>query len=229
MLAGKNFRRDIELFWLLPWLDIDSSDFILDVGCGDGYYTSLFGKQAHKVYGIDIDANCIRVAQRAEYDNCTFFIAAAEFLPFSGRLKFHKVVGVCAMEHFDNDVRALLEMRRVVKDGGKLVMSVDSLSNRNLSHAYIDEHRKKYRINNYYTIEDVQLKLKEASFRLDAWHYLVSSRLGSSIYQLCERNKWFNGMALVLSVPITKLLLFLDKHTHRQDEGYKLVFSATAV
>jgi len=227
LLRQKNFHRDIELLWLLPWLDIDSSAIILEVGCGNGYFTSLFGKQAKKVLGIDIDASRIHLAQRNRYTNCLFFVAAAEFLPFN-KFKFDKIVGVCALEHFNNDLKALSEMRRVVKDGGKLVMSVDSLSNRNLSGTYIDAHRKKYGIKNYYSVADLKRKLKQAGFRLDKWHYLISSRLGSSIYQLSERSKWFNYVALVLSFLMTKLLLFLDKYTARSDEGYKLVFSATA-
>ena len=224
-----SFRRHLEFHWLIPWLDQQPDDVILDVGCGDGTYTSYINEQAQKVFGIDVEIESVRAASCRKADNCSYCVAAAEFLPFSKRDTFDKAVGICAMEHFNDDVRALREIRRLIKDGGILTMSVDSLSNRDLTIKYLAEHRVKYNVNNYYSEESLRRKLKQAGFLLNQTMYVVSSPIGLALYRLCESSKWFDYLPHKFPSLMARLMLLLDRMNGKTDEGYKLCFSATAV
>ncbi len=61
---------------------------LLDIGCGEGYYTdqiqqSLAEHAAHtKVYGLDISKVAIRYAAK-RYPNCHFFVASSHRIPLS--------------------------------------------------------------------------------------------------------------------------------------------------
>lgn len=224
-----DFRRHLELHWLIPWLDLRSDDVILDVGCGEGTYTSYIGQRSREVFGVDVEFESILKASRRKTNNCSYCVAAAEFLPFGNRDWFDKAIGICAMEHFNNDVRALREIRRLIKDGGILVMSVDSLSNRNLSREYIARHRVKNSVNNYYSEKRIKRKLEEADFQLNNCIYIVSSPVGLALYRLCESSKWFDYLPHKFPSMMTRWMLLLDRMNGNKGEGYKLCFSATAV
>ena len=222
-----DFRRHIELHWLIPWLDLRSDDVILDVGCGDGTYTSYIGQRTRAVFGIDVERVDIRTASRRKTDNCSYCVAAAEFLPFNEKPRFDKAIGICAMEHFNDDVAALRGIRRLIKDDGILVMSVDSLSNRNLPREYITAHRAANSVNNYYSEDSVRKKLEEAGFQLNNCLYIVSSPIGLALYRLCNSSKLFDYISCKIPTMLARGMLALDRVNGRGGEGYKLCFSAT--
>jgi len=95
---------------------------ILDVGCGDGFFARVaFGK---KKIGVGLDTEGSRITQaRASgvykrvmtYDGYTF--------PFRNR-SFATVVVNSVLEHVDDLPRMLGEIRRVMRPGGKCLVTV---------------------------------------------------------------------------------------------------------
>ena len=65
----------------------ESQHRLLDIGCGEGYYTdqiqrSLAAQSPHtQVYGLDISKVAIRYAAK-RYLNCAFFVASSHRVPF---------------------------------------------------------------------------------------------------------------------------------------------------
>ncbi len=63
---------------------------ILDIGCGEGYYTHYFKQvlsadnQASTVFGLDISKIAIRYAAK-RYPDCRFSVASSHRLPFADR------------------------------------------------------------------------------------------------------------------------------------------------
>lgn len=93
------------------------SQHLLDIGCGEGYYTSKFVqlKQAHPalcIHGLDISKVAVRYAAK-RYSECQFCVASSHRLPFSdGMLDgVVRIYAPCKDE----------ELYRAIKAGGILV------------------------------------------------------------------------------------------------------------
>lgn len=108
--------------------NISNGDIVLDVGCGDGRNILSIADVAKKVVGIDIDEKAISDAQEnlKEYKNIEVVLGSAFELPFEGR-KFDKVILSMTFVNFEEQkVKALSELKRVIKDEGKILISVYS-------------------------------------------------------------------------------------------------------
>lgn len=96
---------------------------ILDVACGVGYGSEILAKGGNRVFAIDIDEEAIEYAKR-KYKSSTikYRVSSAEKTPFKGRL-FDAVVAFEMIEHLSNPDLFLIEMRRVLKRGGVMILS----------------------------------------------------------------------------------------------------------
>lgn len=89
-----------------------SVETLLDIGCGEGYYTGTFADIARETYGLDVAKIAIRYAAK-RYRNVRFCVASSQRLPFA-----------------DNSMDAIIrifapcnatELARVVKPGGVVI------------------------------------------------------------------------------------------------------------
>jgi ubiquinone/menaquinone biosynthesis C-methylase UbiE len=96
---------------------------ILDVACGMGETTCYLSKTfaPEDITGINISANQIEGARRKN-PRCRFFVMDAVHLAFPDESMDH-VISVEAAFHFDTREAFLREARRVLKPGGRIVLS----------------------------------------------------------------------------------------------------------
>lgn len=96
---------------------------ILDVGCGDGALVVAFRNcGAASVVGCDIDPQMVaRGNNRARCDQVHFAVASAERLPF-GDASFDIATIITVLAFLPKPEIALLEIARVLKPGGRLVI-----------------------------------------------------------------------------------------------------------
>ena len=59
-----NPLRKIEIASIQSYLTKNSDDYILDIGCGDGYWTNYFSKSAKKIIGIDPNKEDVEIAKK---------------------------------------------------------------------------------------------------------------------------------------------------------------------
>jgi len=59
-----------------------NANFLLDAGCGEGYYTEQHATQERHVYGVDIAKEAIKRAAK-RYKECHFSVGTLSNLPFS--------------------------------------------------------------------------------------------------------------------------------------------------
>ena len=94
---------------------------VLEVGCGEGYGTDLLARSARCVVGIDYDAVTIAHA-RASYPSARFVRANLAALPVpSGSVDV--VATLQVVEHVWNHAEFVDECRRVLRPGGRLMMT----------------------------------------------------------------------------------------------------------
>lgn len=97
---------------------------VLDVGCGTGEMAGKLMRRGYEVWGLDLAESMIRYAR----DRCAsdrFEVGDIEHIPFADNT-FDAVVCLGVIEYLDTDEQALREIRRVLKPGGRAVVSTPS-------------------------------------------------------------------------------------------------------
>jgi len=105
---------------LMRILDARSGMKILDVGCGEGYFTRLIAQSGADVSGADIAGELVRKAQKATPD-IPYHTAPAEKMDFAGDAFFDKLTCVLALQNMERVEIVFKECARILKPGGKLI------------------------------------------------------------------------------------------------------------
>jgi len=157
-----------------PWYinEIKSTDFVLDLGCGNGQHTLRVALKCKKIIGVDYDAGNLeiacKIAQERQIKNVQFRkLNLEKKLPFKKNL-FNKVLCLDVLEHLVRRKQLLLEMKRVSKPEGLLFISAP---NKNTSwkklqrqlglNSYSDpDHKKEY------SFKEIKAFLKQVGFKI---------------------------------------------------------------
>jgi len=94
---------------------------VLDVACGTGTSTAALAKRGARVVGVDFSAGMIAEARRRHPD-LEFVEGDAQALPF-GADEFDSVTVSFGLRNFADPHAALAEMYRVLKPGGRIVVT----------------------------------------------------------------------------------------------------------
>lgn len=105
---------------ILRLLSLSSGEKVLDVACGEGYFSRLLSKNGAKVVGADIAPELIDKAKK-QSPEISFFIAAADGMEFAEALSFDKAICVLALQNIEHLDETLREVSRTLKLGGKFV------------------------------------------------------------------------------------------------------------
>jgi SAM-dependent methyltransferase len=134
---------------------------ILDVGCGTGANLQMLSRFG-VAEGVDVSVaalNFCRARGLAEVKQ-----GAAESLPYEDAA-FDLVTGLDVVEHLDDDIAGLKEMRRVLRPGGRAVLFVPAFMFLWGVQDDISHHRRRY------TLPELKLKLREAGLTVERATY----------------------------------------------------------
>lgn len=112
----------IHLNGLARKIKLEGGEYILDIAYGTGSWLSVVNQYSQNTFGIDISETAIRACKR-NLAHGRFCIGLGEKLPFKEN-SFNVVTCLGLLEHFLDQVSALNEIRRVVKDTAKIVILV---------------------------------------------------------------------------------------------------------
>ncbi len=158
-------NRDREYAALKGMLDLKSTDAVLDIGCGDGYWTSRIATHSGQVTGLDPDARSLSFATRFRSGAHIAYVQGfAESLPFPDG-SFDKVVSVSCVEHFADPSRSIQEMARVLRPGGKIALSIDSLLAENSGDGFRRWHKRRHFVTQYFDQDTFTRMLQSAGFQ----------------------------------------------------------------
>ncbi len=134
---------------------------ILDVGCGTGANLQMLGRFG-AAEGVDVSTDALdfcRARGLAEVKQ-----GAAESLPFTDA-SFDLVTGLDVVEHLDDDVAGLREIRRVLRPDGRAVLFVPAFMFLWGVQDDISHHRRRY------TLTELKQKLREAGLTVECASY----------------------------------------------------------
>lgn len=96
---------------------------VLDIACGEGYGADILGRVATRVYGVDIDKSVIEHAS-SNYpaENLEFKTGDCKNIPLEDAT-VDVIISFETIEHHDYHEEMLSEFKRVMKDGGILIIS----------------------------------------------------------------------------------------------------------
>ena len=97
---------------------------VLDVGCGTGYVVALYASHGANLTGVDIAQKSVELTlKRLELNQLSAKVqcANAESLPFSAN-SFDLVTSYGVLHHTPDTTKAIQEVLRVLKPGGKTIM-----------------------------------------------------------------------------------------------------------
>src|SRR5258708_36614835 len=97
---------------------------ILDAGCGSGPLFAALRDRGAIVTGIDKSAGMLKLARRRLGDDADLQVANLGTLPFPDDT-FDDVTPSLVLDYLEDWGPALAELRRVLKPGGRLIVSVD--------------------------------------------------------------------------------------------------------
>jgi ubiquinone/menaquinone biosynthesis C-methylase UbiE len=118
------FAHALELDAILALAGVKPGEQAVDIGCGTGIYTVELAQRGARVIGIDPSMEMITIAQeKLRQAGLTghFVCGSAGALPFRSQ-KFDLALAVTSLCFVHSPDRAIEEMRRVLRPGGRLVL-----------------------------------------------------------------------------------------------------------
>jgi glycosyltransferase involved in cell wall biosynthesis/ubiquinone/menaquinone biosynthesis C-methylase UbiE len=105
-------------------IDFVSGKSVLDIASGEGYGSALLAKVADSVVGVDISFESIEYAkdQYGNHKNLSFLVGSCDHIPLTEK-SVDVVVSFETIEHHDKHEEMMLEIKRVLKQDGILIIS----------------------------------------------------------------------------------------------------------
>lgn len=97
-----------------------SNHTVLEAGCGAGRFTELLAPYCKELYTFDLSSAIEANFENNRSENITFFQADILDIPFEDAV-FDVVICLGVLQHTPDSKRAIEELWRVVKPGGKLI------------------------------------------------------------------------------------------------------------
>ena len=134
---------------------------ILDVGCGTGANLLLLSKYG-QAEGVDVSEDALAFCRARGLDKVR--LGAGEELPYEDGT-FDLVTAFDVVEHMDDDLAGLSEMRRVLRPGGRVLLFVPTFMFLWGLQDEVSNHRRRYRL------PELRRVLEQAGFEIERSTY----------------------------------------------------------
>ena len=115
-----SYQRELILPNLLRLMEIKNDERILDLACGQGFFSRAFAGAGAEVIGADISKDLIKIAAEKSEKEILYHIAPAHSLPFLANQSIDKTALVLALQNIEPLEETLKECARVLAQNGRL-------------------------------------------------------------------------------------------------------------
>lgn len=141
--------------------EVNSAIRILDVGCGTGANLEML-QEFGDAEGVDVSAEALSFCRERGLGNVRS--GEAEALPYEND-SFDLVTGLDVVEHLDDDVAGLKEMKRVLRVGGRALIFVPAFMFLWGVQDDISHHRRRYTMHSLRElVKGAGLEVERASY-----------------------------------------------------------------
>lgn len=153
----------------LYFLDqVEPSDLILDIGCGNGYLAYDLAHKAKEVIGIDIlPANIAFAQANYQRNNLQFLVGDATTYTYGKTVS--KIVLSNVLEHIENRHKFLNSLHRIAK----VILLRVPLITRDWLSVYKKNHGFEYRLDQTHFVEyrpeELVTELEKSNWRVESW------------------------------------------------------------
>ncbi len=134
---------------------------ILNIGCGTGMLSSLFAQEA-EITSLDFSHDALKFCDSMNLKR--LIRADAQSLPVQDE-SFEHVFCFDIIEHLENDTQALREMYRVLRPGGRVLLTTPAYKFLWSSFDDLNWHKRRY------TKRELKKILRDADFNIDKLSY----------------------------------------------------------
>jgi ubiquinone/menaquinone biosynthesis C-methylase UbiE len=165
---------------------LDPSHVVLDLGCGTGLQTVLVAKRCSAIWGLDVSPSAIRLAQeralRCGVSHRATFLCSPLELANLQEESFDRVFSFCVLEHIPNLDQVLTEIYRLLKPGGEMHVTVDSLATIH-DPEVVEKHRRDHLVVEYFTPQTLTDRLRRVGFEMMEVYPLFTSELAREAFE----------------------------------------------
>jgi len=131
---GKSYQRNLILPNLTRLVEAKKEETIVDLACGQGFFTRELAKSGAKVIGVDISPELIEIArlqspEAADDDRQTkqdksikYHVSEAGKLDFLQNNTVDKTIIILSLQNIENAYEVIREVSRILKPKGKLFL-----------------------------------------------------------------------------------------------------------
>ncbi len=157
------YQKDVILPNILRLLDIKNGEALLDLACGQGFFSREFFRAGAEVIGVDISKELINIAKKNSPKEIKFITASADDLSFLSAESVSKITIILAIQNIENLNGVLKECVRVLKPKGKLFLVMNHPAFRipkQSSWGWDEENKVQYRrIDEYLSESKVKIQM----------------------------------------------------------------------
>ena len=172
----KNDFRNPNLYRLV--LSYAKGKEILDVGCGVGHFLAVAHQEGFCVAGLEPNEKLIELSRKFYPFDLNIYPLYAEQID-QIRQKFDSITLIDVLEHIEDDVRLLVQLKNLLKEDGRLIILVPN-------HPHLCGHRDKM-LGHFrrYSADELKRKLRANGF--DVEHMRVWNMIGYFPYFIAEK------------------------------------------
>ena len=120
--SDDSYQKNVILPNVSRILNPKQGDRILDLACGQGFFSRAFALAGADVAGVDASAELIALARKHPSKKIAYYAAPADKLDFLAPGSFDAAVMILAIQNIKNIAGVFSELRRVLIPSGKLIL-----------------------------------------------------------------------------------------------------------